>query len=56
MTETPAHTWRDRDAVAETQDNETAWKEKKKQNESARGCKWEDDGYISSQQPGQVCL
>lgn len=38
-------------------ENESAWTErKKKQSESARGYQWEDDGYISSPQPGQVRL
>lgn len=39
-------------------ENESAWTErkKKKQSERARGYQWEDDGYISSPQPGQVRL
>lgn len=48
-------TWKDRGAVGEKQENESAWTEKK-QSESTRGYQWEDDGYISSPQPGQVCL
>lgn len=31
-------------------------KKKKKQSGSVRGYQWEDDGYISSPQPGQVRL
>lgn len=51
----PGQTWKDSKAVVEKQENESAWTEKK-HSESTRGYQWEDDGYISSPQPGQVCL
>lgn len=38
----------------EKPENESAGTETSK--ESTRGYQWEDDGYISSLQPGQVCL